>query len=130
VESVEDIEELLNRVVKIGYEKQLKAVVTLSNEVSNSSDELDLNDFKNNQDKYTIVDIRNEGEIAEGKIFDKALASPLNELRDNLENIPSDKPIVVHCAGGYRSAAGSSILENKFKDTKIYDLSDAIKDFE
>ncbi len=129
VESVDDIDELLDRVVKIGYEKQLKAIVTLSDEVSRASDQLDLEDFKKNQDKYTIVDIRNEGEIAEGKIFDQAIGSPLNELRDNLENIPSDKPIVVHCAGGYRSAAGSSILENKFKNTKIYDLSDAINDF-
>ncbi len=129
VESVDDIEELLSRVVKIGYEKQLKAIVTLSREVSKASEVLDLNDFKKHQDNYTIVDIRNEGEIADGKIFEQALASPLNELRDNLKSIPTDKPIVVHCAGGYRSAAGSSILENKFKNTKIYDLSDAIDDF-
>ena len=129
VESVDDIEEILSRVVKIGYEKQLMAFVTLSNEVSFSSEELNLTDFKNNTDKYTIVDIRNESEIAEGKIFEQAIASPLNELRDHLDAIPTDKPIVVHCAGGYRSAAGSSILENKFKDTKVYDLSDAINDF-
>ena len=130
VESVDDIDELLNRIVKIGYEKQLKEMVTLSDSVSKKSEVLDLDHFKKNQDQYTIVDIRNEGEIADGKIFESALASPLNELRDNLKDIPTNKPIVVHCAGGYRSAAGSSILENKFKDTKIYDLSDAIKDFE
>jgi len=130
VESVDDIDELLNRIVKIGYEKQLKEMVTLSDSVSKKSEVLDLDYFKKNQDQYTIVDIRNEGEIADGKIFESALASPLNELRDNLKDIPTNKPIVVHCAGGYRSAAGSSILENKFKDTKIYDLSDAIKDFE
>jgi len=129
VDSVDDIEEILNRVVKIGYEKQLMAFVTLSDEVKNASDNLDLNDFKNNPDNYTIVDIRNEGEIAEGKIFDKAIGSPLNNLRDNLEAIPTDKPIVVHCAGGYRSAAGSSIIENKFKNTKVYDLSEAISEF-
>ena len=129
VDSVDDIDEILSRVIKIGYEKQLIAFVTLSSEVSNSSEELDLKDFKNNPDKYTIVDIRNEGEIAEGKIFKQAIASPLNELRHNLDAIPTEKPIVVHCAGGYRSAAGSSILENRFKDTKVYDLSDAISDF-
>ncbi len=129
VESVDDIDEILSRVVKIGYEKQLMAFITLSDEVSKSSEELDLKDFKNNLDAYTIVDIRNEGEIAEGKIFDKAIGSPLNNLRDNLDAIPTDKPIVVHCAGGYRSAAGSSILENKFKNTKVYDLSEAINEF-
>lgn len=130
VDSVEDIDDLLNRIVKIGYEKQLKEIVTLSDSVSKKSDVLDLEHFKKNQDQYTIVDIRNESEIEDGKIFESALASPLNNLRDNLKDIPADRPIVVHCAGGYRSAAGSSILENKFKDTKIYDLSDAIKDFE
>jgi hydroxyacylglutathione hydrolase len=129
VNSVEDIDELLERTAKIGYEKQLKAVVTLSEEVSRRSDEFNLEDFKNNKENYTIVDIRNESELAEGKIFDSALGIPLNELRHRAEEVPNEKPIVVHCAGGYRSAAGSSILENKFKNQKVFDLSEAIKDF-
>jgi hydroxyacylglutathione hydrolase len=129
VDSVDDIDEILSRVIKIGYEKQLMAFVTLSSEVSRSSEVLDIKDFKSNPEKYTIIDIRNEGEIAEGKIFEKALAFPLNELRQKLDSIPADKPIMVHCAGGYRSSAGSSILESVFKDTKVYDLSDEIKDF-
>lgn len=129
VSSVEDIDEMLERTAKIGYEKQMKAVITLSEKVSVRSDEFHLEDFKNNKENYTIVDIRNESELAEGKIFDSAIAIPLNELRDRADEVPIDKPIVVHCAGGYRSAAGSSILENKFKDQKVYDLSDAIKDF-
>ena len=117
VDSVDDIDEILSRVIKIGYEKQLMAFVTLSSEVSRSSEVLDIKDFKSNPEKYTIIDIRNEGEIAEGKIFEKALAFPLNELRQKLDSIPADKPIMVHCAGGYRSSAGSSILESVFKDT-------------
>ncbi|MGV6832102.1 MAG: rhodanese-like domain-containing protein, partial [bacterium] len=50
-------------------------------------------------------------------------------LRDTADDIPTDKPIVVHCAGGYRSAAGSSILERQLKDVKVYDLSEAVNDF-
>jgi len=129
VSSVEDIDELLERTAKIGYEKQMKGVITLGEEVSNKSDDFDLKNFKENKDKYTIVDIRNESELAEGKIFDDAIGIPLNELRNRADELPKDKPFVVHCAGGYRSAAGSSILENKFKDQKIFDLSDAIEDF-
>ncbi|PKD16164.1 sulfurtransferase [Salegentibacter salinarum] len=128
-EGVDQIDELLERTAKIGYEKQMKGVVTLSEKVSKSSDEFNLEDFKANKDKYTIVDIRNESEIAEGKIFDDAKAIPLNELRNRADELPDDKPFMVHCAGGYRSAAGSSILENKFKNTKVYDLSEAIKEF-
>lgn len=129
VGSVSDIEELLERTAKIGYEKQLKGVVTLSEKVSRSSDLLDLEDFKSNKEEYTIVDIRNESELAEGKIFDNAVAIPLNELRNRADELPQDKPFVVHCAGGYRSAAGSSLLENEFPGQKVFDLSTAIQDF-
>ncbi|HSI71352.1 MAG TPA: rhodanese-like domain-containing protein [Gillisia sp.] len=127
--SIEDLDELLERTAKIGYEKQMKGVITLSDKVSGKSDEFDLEDFKQNKDNYTIVDIRNESELAEGKIFDNAIGIPLNELRDRTDELPKDKPFVVHCAGGYRSAAGSSILENKFDSQKVFDLSDAIEEF-
>ncbi len=129
IPGVKDLEETLERVAKIGYEKQLKGVVTLSNEVAVRSQELDLENFKNNRENYTIVDIRNQSEVAEGKIFEDALSIPLNELRTRAGEIPSHKPVVVHCAGGYRSASGSSILENHFEDLQVYDLSEAIKDF-
>ena len=129
IDSVDNIEEMLERTAKIGYEKQVKAVLTLSDKVSNKSDQLDVEEFKKHKENYTIVDIRNNSELAEGKIFEEAVAIPLNELRDKKEEIPSDKPVVVHCAGGYRSAAGSSILDNYFENTKVYDLSDAIKEF-
>ncbi len=129
VNTVKDIDELLERTAKIGYEKQMKGVITLSAEVSKSSEDFDLEDFRNNKNNYTIVDIRNESELAEGKIFDNAIGIPLNELRNRAGELPKDKPLVVHCAGGYRSAAGSSILENRFKDQKVFDLSEAIQDF-
>lgn len=120
---------LLHRVAKIGYEKLLKKVITLSGENLVTSDKFNLADFKNNPDNYTIVDIRNTTEIEEGKFFDSAISIPLNELRENASKIPTDKPIVVHCAGGYRSAAGSSILEKQLNAT-VYDLSDAVKEFQ
>ena len=94
-----------------------------------ASEKLDLADFKKNPDNYTIVDIRNPSEVEEGKFFNSAISHPLNELRDSANKISTDKPIVVHCAGGYRSAAGSSILEKQLKGIKVYDLSDDIEDF-
>lgn len=128
VESVDDIEKILDRTAKIGYETQVKGIMTLSKQSKKTSDYLDLENFKRNHDRYTILDIRNHGEIKEGKIFENAIPIPLNELRDKIDEVPTEKPIVVHCAGGYRSASGSSILENKINQ-KIYDLSHAIKDF-
>ncbi len=129
IEDQNDKEKLLQRIAKIGYEKLVKEVITLDSANLIQTAELDVTHFKNNPDEYTIVDIRNQSEINEGKIFDKALTHPLYELRETGQNIPVDKPIVVHCAGGYRSAAGSSILENVLKNIKIYDLSEAVNDF-
>ena len=121
---------LLHRIAKIGYEKQLKQVITISEENLVKTEQLDLADFKKHPDNYTIVDIRNNSEVEAGKFFESAISHPLNELRATAKDIPTHKPIVVHCAGGYRSAAGSSILDRKLKGVTIYDLSDAVKQFQ
>lgn len=129
IDSENSKEYMLNRVAKIGYEKQLKEIITLSNENLIRTEALDLKDFKANPDNYTIIDIRNTGELEEETFFESAKSHPLNELRDSASSIPTTKPIVVHCAGGYRSAAGSSILERQLQGATVYDLSEAINDF-
>lgn len=129
VSSVENAEDILQRTAKIGYEVNVKTVLTLGSEVLEKSIGFNLEDFKKNMDAYTIVDIRNESEVVEGKFFEKAITIPLHQLRERADEIPTDKPIVVHCAGGYRSTAGASILEKELKIKKIFDLSDAVEDF-
>ena len=129
IDTKENKDAMLHRVAKIGYEKLLTKVITLSQENLEQTPSLDLADFKQNPDNYTIVDIRNTSEVEEEKFFENALPHPLNELRDTASEIPTDKPIVVHCAGGYRSAAGSSILQKKLASATVYDLSDEIEQF-
>ncbi|HBY68038.1 MAG TPA: MBL fold metallo-hydrolase, partial [Flavobacteriaceae bacterium] len=130
VTSVEEANTLLNRIAKIGYEKQVKAIVTLGNGDLKTSPDFNISEFKENKKAFTIVDIRNDSEVEEGKIFETALTIPLHQLRERVSEIPNDKPIVVHCAGGYRSAAGSSILETELKNTTVFDLSDAVTEFQ
>ena len=130
IDSVENKDILLNRIAKIGYEKKVKAICTLGTEQLQQDPDFNISDFKNNPKNYTIVDIRNESEVEEGKIFENALAIPLHQLRERVSEIPTEKPIVVHCAGGYRSAAGSSILETELKKTPVFDLSDAVTQFQ
>ncbi|MCK0191562.1 rhodanese-like domain-containing protein [Arenibacter sp. F20364] len=130
IEKPEDLDMILQRVAKIGYEKDLQRVLTLSGENLIKTKQLDLEDFKKHPNSYTIVDIRNKSELAEGKIFESALNHPLNELRKSAANIPASKPIVLHCAGGYRSAAGSSILESGLEGVTVYDLSDDVGQFQ
>ena len=129
VNKMDDKDEILHRIAKIGYESQVKEVITISDENQTKTEQLDLVDFRKHPENYTIVDIRNQTEIDKGSFFEKALPHPLSDLRETANQIPTDKPIVVHCAGGYRSAAGSSILENKIPGTKVFDLSDAIEEF-
>ncbi|MBZ9786619.1 MBL fold metallo-hydrolase [Psychroflexus sp. CAK57W] len=129
LESISDYNEIVSRIAKIGYESQIKAVLTLGQTQFKSSDNFDYTDFKQNPDHYTIIDIRNVSEFEDSKKFDSAINRPLNELRETANGIPTDKPILVHCAGGYRSAAGSSIIKRILPEAKVYDLSEKINDF-
>ena len=129
VDAIENAEKILHRTAKIGYEINVKSIFTMGEKELEESADLNLEDFKKNETNYTIVDIRNDSEVAEGKIFESAIAIPLHQLREKAGEIPTDKPIVVHCAGGYRSAAGSSILEKELQTKNVFDLSDDIEKF-
>ena len=61
------------------------------------------------EDAVTLVDIRNPGEVASGAI-PGAMAVPLAHLRTRLTQIPAGRPVVVHCAGGWRSSVAASLL--------------------
>ncbi|MGE2837072.1 MBL fold metallo-hydrolase [Mycobacterium sp. SMC-4] len=57
----------------------------------------------------TLIDIRNPGE-REGGAIRGSLHMPLGGLRLHVDDIPTGKPIVVHCAGGWRSSVAASLL--------------------
>jgi hydroxyacylglutathione hydrolase len=40
-----------------------------------------------------------------------SLGIPLNHLTENLEKLPKDRPLLVYCAGGYRSSIAASLLQ-------------------
>ncbi len=127
-ENSETLSELLKRVAKIGYEPFIKEAFVVQFGETESA-KIDLRAFKSHPENYTIVDVRNEKEVKEKAVFPSAIHIPLPELRERISDIAVDKPIVVHCAGGYRSAAGSSILENNLDAVNVYDLSKAVNGF-
>jgi hydroxyacylglutathione hydrolase len=128
-EDEKTLDELIARIARIGYEKQI--ALGIIGDIGNSVIEyFDSAELKENKDAFTIVDIRNPSEVKEKQIFSAALNIPLYELRERINEIPMGKPIVVHCAAGFRSAAGSSIVHSKFDGKiKVYDLSEAVKEF-
>jgi hydroxyacylglutathione hydrolase len=58
-----------------------------------------------------IVDVRAAPERARTHI-DGSLHLPLNHLAERLSEIPAGRPVIVHCAGGYRSAIAASLLQS------------------
>lgn len=128
-EDTVSMERLIRKAAKIGYEKNIKGALLNPESAKEQSEELDLEKLRNKPEEFTIVDVRNESELRSGKKFKNSIPIPLPELRERISEIPVDKPVVVHCAGGYRSAAGASIVEAGLKDQKVFDLGDEIAKF-
>ena len=59
-----------------------------------------------------VLDVRTPREWA-AKHIAGSLNIPLNHLAARCSEIPPDRPIVVHCASGYRSAIAASLLEQQ-----------------
>lgn len=128
-ENKEMLERMIMRCAKIGYEAFIEQAFVFE-DGNETIDNIDVQSFAAQPQDYTIVDIRNPREIKEHPVFKNAITIPLPELRERVMEIPFNKPIVVHCAGGYRSAAGSSVIQNALgAKTKVYDLGESIKTF-
>lgn len=123
------LDTVVRKTAKIGYEGNIKGALLTPAHLPVSAPAVDVEQVRQHPEQFTIVDIRNRPE-AENQIFDDALVIPLPELRERAHEVPTTKPVLVHCAGGYRSAAGSSILQAALPDVPVLDLSDAVTEFQ
>jgi hydroxyacylglutathione hydrolase len=57
-----------------------------------------------------VVDVRTSGERAQKSVAG-SLGIPLNHLSERLQDLPKDRPLLVYCAGGYRSSIAASLLQ-------------------
>lgn len=129
-ENKESLKIAVMKAAKIGYESFIKAALVWHTQPEETSEPLDIEDFRNHPVKYTIVDVRNKPERDAKIVFPNSISVPLPELQESIEKIPTDKPIVVHCAGGYRSTIGTSILKKHLGDrVLVYDLGEAVSTF-
>ncbi len=67
-----------------------------------------------------VIDVRSAAEYAAGHL-PTSLNLPLTHLAERVGEIPSGRPVVVHCEGGYRSAIAASLLQ-KLEVGKVHDL--------
>ncbi len=62
-----------------------------------------------------VLDVRSEKEYLGGHIAG-SLHVPLPHLIERMNEVPKDRPVVVHCEGGYRSAIACSLLAAHGRD--------------
>ena len=121
--------DVVRKAASIGYEPLIAGGLVGTPSAEATMPRLDVAQFRQHPDQYTIVDIRNPSEHIHEPLFAGSLNIPLPELRERAGEIPTHKPVVVHCAGGYRSAAGSSIVATALPGTQVLDLGEAVKTF-
>lgn len=126
----QQVEIAMQRLAKIGYEVFVAGYALVSDyDLVHETGQFDSSDLKVHEDGFTIVDVRNVSE-QDVRYFEHAINIPLHQLRSRYAEIPKGKAIVVHCAGGYRSAVAASILRRSAPSLEIHDLGDDIKSFE
>ncbi|EDM36136.1 Rhodanese-like protein [Pedobacter sp. BAL39] len=125
----EELDELISRSASIGYEAYIQAAFVAIKGPAKIL-EMPLLQFRYHPDDFTIVDVRNETEVRDNPIFSDVLHIPLAALRERIGEIPLTKPVAIHCAGGYRSAAGSSIVNALVgNQIQVYDFGESILDY-
>ena len=58
-----------------------------------------------------LVDVRAPGEREQKRVAG-SVALPLNHLAERAAELPRDRPLLMHCAGGYRSSIAASLLQS------------------
>jgi rhodanese-related sulfurtransferase len=74
------------------------------------------------------LDIRNPKEWATKHIRD-SVNIPLNHLQERIGEIPRDRRIAVHCAGGYRSSIAAGIL-HRYGMTNLIEMAGGLAAWE
>ncbi len=129
--SQENLDQVIRKTAKIGYERFVRGGLVVTNSLPVQSHYADQDTLRQDPEQFTIVDVRREDEAAQEKIFEYSLNIPLQELQERAEEVPVDKPVAVHCAGGYRSAMASSILEQRLgQQATVVDVGEAIREFQ
>ncbi|MCC5896697.1 MAG: rhodanese-like domain-containing protein [Phormidium sp. GEM2.Bin31] len=94
VEVFEAIDEFLTSIPadyhKVGDTQALKEVMTQNNAL--------------------VIDVREPSEYAAGHI-PQAINIPLRSISENLNEIPKNRPVVLYCSSGYRTAMALTSLQ-------------------
>ena len=113
-------EEAITRLSRVGYDNVIGYLDggfeswKAAEREFNTVDRMDVETFEKsfNTDEVPVFDVRKKSEFDSEHIIG-AINVPLNQINEHLAQFPKDKPIILHCAGGYRSMIASSILKQR-----------------
>jgi rhodanese-related sulfurtransferase len=75
------------------------------------------------------VDVREANEFADVRLPEDVVLLPLSQFAARFEELPRDRPLLLMCAGGTRSAAATGhLLRNGYGD--VVNVAGGIKDWQ
>lgn len=74
--------------------------------------EMDVDTLDASRTDVHLIDVRTEGEVSRG-VIDGAIHIPLHLLPLRATEIPQDKPVVIYCNSGARSAQACAFMGAK-----------------
>jgi rhodanese-related sulfurtransferase len=79
--------------------------------------------------KPVTVDVREANEFADVRLAEDVVLMPLSEFATRFEELPRDRPLLMMCAAGTRSAAATGhLLRNGYED--VVNVAGGIKDWQ
>jgi rhodanese-related sulfurtransferase len=79
------------------------------------------------QEDFQLIDVREELEYDICNL--KGELIPMGSIFDHVDNISKDKPVIIHCKAGGRSAAVINELEKRYGFTNLYNLKGGIQEY-
>ena len=76
---------------------------------------------------FQLIDVREPHEYEACNI--NAPLIPLGTIVTEFEQIEKEKPVIIHCRSGARSAAAINELEKRFQLTNLYNLKGGIMEY-
>jgi len=114
-----------NRLARIGFDRVIGHLadpyVTMESNpertvVASRVTAAQLDDCVSSIEHLQLVDVRQPGEVSLGTI-DGSVEIPVGQIPERVGELDPERPTIVFCAGGYRSAVAASVLRvNGFND--------------
>lgn len=84
----------------------------------------ELKKMRDNSEVFQLIDVREIHEAEQSQIG--GVLIPMGEIMTDVSKILKDKPVVIHCRSGARSASVINALESQYGFTNLFNLKGGI----